>query len=90
MTNIFELITGGKRKFLLRAEKGESAEKKALSQYYERTREPRSLVYNIWIEIARYFILRKKGFISVVRPRLHEQIKHKLFAQIRPELLHGD
>ena len=25
-----------------------------------------------------------------VRPRLHEQIKHTLFAQIRPELLHRD
>ena len=25
-----------------------------------------------------------------VRPRLHEQIKHALFAQIRPGLLHTD
>ena len=27
---------------------------------------------------------------KLVRVRLHEQIKHALFAQIRPELLHTD
>ena len=27
---------------------------------------------------------------KTLRPRLHEQIKHALFAQIRPELLHTD
>ena len=29
-------------------------------------------------------------FFSGLRPRFHEQIKHTLFAQIRPELLHTD
>ena len=32
----------------------------------------------------------KNALFSVLRPRLHEQIKLALFAQIHPELLHTD
>ena len=34
--------------------------------------------------------LAKQTWGIRLRPRLHEQIKHTLFAQIRPELLHTD
>ena len=36
------------------------------------------------------FLSGQFRFSSVIRPRLHEQIRHALFTQIHPQLLHTD